>query len=125
MNIEQGNLPFQIKNKQKWAPQDTHNNVGTLIDLVENNLNKEKTKTKMKKPKPNLSKGEEKAMEELAERKDIIITNADKGAAVVIIDVEKYISEANRQLSDKRNYKTFQEDPTLHHNLVNLVNGQV
>ena len=40
----------------------------------------------MTNPKPNLSKGEQKAMEELAKRKDIIITNADKGSAVVIMD---------------------------------------
>ena len=36
------------------------------------------------------------------------------------MDAEKYIKEANRQLSDKRNYKTLQEDPTLQHS--NLVN---
>ena len=59
----------------------------------------------MKNPKPNLSKGEQKTMEELAKRKDIIITNADKGGAVVIMDVEKYINEANHQLSNKPNYK--------------------
>ena len=29
------------------------------------------------------------------ERKDTIITNADKGGAVVITDVEKYINESN------------------------------
>ena len=40
-------------------------------------------------------------MEELTKRKDIIITNADKGGAVVIMEVEKYINEGNRQLSDK------------------------
>ena len=77
----------------------------------------------MKNPKPNLSAGEQKAMEKLAKRKDIIITNADKGGAVVIIDVEKYINEANRQLSDKRNYKKLQEDPTLQHS--NLVNNTI
>ena len=42
----------------------------------------------MKTPKRNLSKGEQKAMEELAKRKDIIITNADKGGAVVIMDID-------------------------------------
>ena len=62
-------------------------------------------------------------MEELAKRKDIIITNADKGGAVVIMDVEKYINEANRQLSDKRNYKKLQEHPTLQHS--NLVNDTI
>ena len=67
----------------------------------------------MKNPKPILSKGEQKAMEELAKRKDIIITNADNGGAVVIMDVEKYISEAHRQLCDKRNFKMLQEDPTV------------
>ena len=77
----------------------------------------------MKNSKPNLSKGEQKVIEELAKRKDIIITNLDKGGAVVIMDVEKYIEEANRQLSDKRNYKTLQEDPTLQHS--NLVNDTI
>ena len=51
----------------------------------------------------------------MQKRKDIIISNADKGGAVVIMDVEKYIKEANRQLSNKRNYKKLQEDPTLQH----------
>ena len=77
----------------------------------------------MKNPKPNLSKGEQKAMEELAKRKDIIITNADKGGAVVIMDVEKYINEANRQLSDKCNYEKLQEDPTRQQS--NLVNNSI
>ena len=62
-------------------------------------------------------------MEELAKRKDIIITNADKGGAVVIMDVEKYINEANRQLSDERNYKKLQEDTTLQHS--NSVNDTI
>ena len=77
----------------------------------------------MKNPKPNLSNGEQKAMEKLAKRKDIIITNADKGGAVVIMDVKKYINEFNRQLSDKCNYKKLQEDPMLQHS--NLVNNTI
>ena len=40
-------------------------------------------------------------MEELAKRKDLIITNADKGGAKVIMNTDCYIKEANRQLSDK------------------------
>ena len=62
-------------------------------------------------------------MEELTKRKDIIITNADKGCAVVIIDVEKYINNANHPLSDKRNYKKLQKDPTLQDS--NLVNDTI
>ena len=62
-------------------------------------------------------------MEELTKRKDIIITNADKGGAVVIMDVEKYINEGNRQLSNKCNYKKLQETPTLQDS--NLVNDTI
>ena len=59
-------------------------------------------------------------MEELPERNDIITTNTDKGGAVVIKDMDKYISEASRQLCNKHHYKTLQEDPTLRHStLVN------
>ena len=61
-------------------------------------------------------------MEELTKRKDII-TNADKGGTVVIMDVEKYINKANCQLSDKRNYKNLQKDPKLQHS--NLVNDTI
>ena len=39
------------------------------------------------------------------------------------MDLEKYINEANRQLSDKRNYNKLQEDPTLQHS--NLVNDTI
>ena len=62
-------------------------------------------------------------MKELAKRKDLFITNADKGGVVVIMDVEKYINETNHQLSDRCNYKTLQEDPTLQHS--NLVNDTI
>ena len=40
-------------------------------------------------------------MEELAKREELIITNAYKGGAVVIMDTDSCIEEANRQLSDK------------------------
>ena len=33
-NTDQENLPFQIKNKQKWTPKDTHHNISTFIDLL-------------------------------------------------------------------------------------------
>ena len=35
----------------------------------------------------------------------IIISNSDKGGAVVVIDTDSYIKETNQQLSDKTNYK--------------------
>ena len=49
-----------------------------------------------------------------------MICKADKRGAVVITDVDDYVKEANRQLSDKRFYKKVEENPTaLHAALVN------
>ena len=55
-------------------------------------------------------------MKHLSKRRDIIITTADKGVAVVIMDIENYIRKANRQLSDKNNHKALPTNPTLQHN---------
>ena len=41
----------------------------------------------------------------MADWNDIIITKADKGEAVVIIDVKDYIKEAEHQLKNKDVYK--------------------
>ena len=55
-------------------------------------------------------------MEELAKKKYLIITNADKGEAAVIMDTDSDISEANRQLSDNASYKKLAQDVTLQYN---------
>ena len=57
------------------------------------------------------------------QKKDIIITNADNGGAVVIMDAEKYFNEANRKSSDKRSNNLLQEDPKLQQS--KLVNDTV
>ena len=41
-----------------------------------------------------LSEKEQKALEELKHREDIVISNADKGGTVVIFDVKDYIKES-------------------------------
>ena len=63
-------------------------NIDTFIDLVENDINNITRKTKHQKR--NLTK-EKTAMEELEERTDIVITNTDKGADVVIMNTNNYI----------------------------------
>ena len=49
-------------------------------------------------------------------RDDIVITNADKGSAVVILDVKDYLEECERQLDNTGNYKRLQKDPTATNN---------
>ena len=61
------------------------------------------------KPYNNLTKSERTSMKELNERDDIIIIKADKGGAVVIVDVKDYIKEAERQLNNTENYRNFKK----------------
>ena len=69
--------------------------------------------------KSNLTKEEKEALKDLQSHDDIIITNADKGGAVVIQDVTDYIKEANRQLNNTTFYKQVQNDLTeRHENLI-------
>ena len=65
-------------------------NIDTFIDLVENDIIINNITRKTKHQKRNLTK-EKTAMEELEERTDIVITNTDKGAAVVIMNTNNYI----------------------------------
>ena len=59
----------------------------------------------------NLKPSERSALHSLQKRKDIVIKPADKGSAVVVMDREHYISEAERQLNDSTFYKALDHDP--------------
>ena len=83
----------------------------TYIEATQRELEKEQMKMK-EKPYNNLTKSERTNMKELSEREDIIITKADKGGALVIVDVKDYIKETERQLNNTENYRKLQEDPT-------------
>ena len=115
INQAKEQVPFKSKNKEKWTPKETHHTVSTYIELVENDIN-----TLMKQPtkklKSNLTQQEHTAIKEPAKRKDIIIISANKGAAVVIMDTDSFIKEANRQLFDKASYKQLTQDLPLQHN---------
>ena len=74
----------------------------TYIEATQRELEKELKKMK-EKPCNNLTKSERTSMKELSERVDIIITKADKGGAVVIVDVKDYIKQAERQLNNTKN----------------------
>ena len=54
-------------------------------------------------------------MHTLTTRTDLVITKADKGGAIVIMDIDDYVAEANRQLSDSKFYKKLKHNPTPVH----------
>ena len=65
---------------------------------------------KLKRPKSsNISQKEQKPLEEVKVRDDIVITNADKGGALVIMDVKDYVEKCERQLNNTGNYNWVQQ----------------
>ena len=83
----------------------------TYIEATQRELKKELKKMK-EKPYNNLTKSERTSMKELSERVGITITKAEKGGAVVIVDVKDYIKQAEQQINNTKNYRKLQEDPT-------------
>ena len=80
-----------------------------LPSLWENYIAKHKPPT----PKhDNLKPSERSDLHILQKREDIIIKPADKGSAVVLMDREHYVSEAERQLNDSTFYKELDHDHT-------------
>ena len=116
------NTIFNLEKQKPWTPSQNHHSIETFIDFVQHYINDPKI-LNTKRSEDNLTKGEQKALEELSKIENIIIKNADKGGAIVIMDIGKYISEAQRQLNDENNYKKLQTDPTSQHN--KLVNDTV
>ena len=58
-----------------------------------------------KKNIPNLTADERLALRNLKRNTEVVIREADKGPAVVVMSRERYIAEANRQLSDTDVYQ--------------------
>lgn len=62
----------------------------------------------------NLSEGEQIALKELADNRQIVIKPADKGSATVIMGRDQYIQEVGRQLRDTTYYVKLTEPIYLH-----------
>ena len=108
---------FEKNSNSNWTPANNHHTVNTYIALIQKEVSEQEIG---KIPRNNLSVHERNALKELMARTDIIITKADKGGAVVIMDVNKYVEECNRQLNNKEYYKELTSDPTeSHRRLIN------
>lgn len=70
------------------------------------------TRARLGRSDPNLSPRLRKALRELRDMKDLVISTADKGDAVVVLDVDHYTGLAWAHLSDDETYSLLSEDPT-------------
>ena len=82
--------------------------------MVEKEL-RNQPRTTLKIARPNLTKGEIKAMPDLSNCDDIMITKADKGRAVVILDVKDDLAEVNTQLKNNEFYNKLESNLTETH----------
>ena len=72
---------FRKPTNKTWVPNNNHHSIDTFMEAAHNEINNEIEKTK--RPNySNLSVKEQKALQELQYRDDILITEADKGGAV-------------------------------------------
>ena len=92
----------RFKSNSNWLPDKLPSCVETFITAISHDIKSSKTK---KLPRDNPTKSEYEALLNLQKRNDIIITKAEKGGAVVILDIKDYINEANRQLNNTNNYE--------------------
>ena len=71
-----------------WIPKETHHTVEMFTEAFNKEL---EIKVEKATIKSNLIKNETDARQQLSQRNDIMVTKADKGGAVVTIDVADYI----------------------------------
>ena len=107
-----------FKSKSSWEPSENHHTVKTFLEDFSRKVRDEfdnASKPAKLRPSSNLNKHERQALEHIKTMDDIIITNADKGGAVVVQDVKNYVKEAMRQLNDRSFYKRLNHNPTSKH----------
>ena len=96
---------FKKQTSKNWIPTNNHHCIDTFTEATRNEIQEVFEKTQPSKYW-NLTIKEQKAMQELQSWYDIVKTDVDNGATVVILDVEDYIKEAETQLSNNDGPKT-------------------
>lgn len=110
-----------FREKSNWVPRDTQlsDKVKSLIlNIEKTTINYIKNSNKFERDnenfiklreKDNISLNELESLNKLKNNKDIIIKNADKGGAIVLMNTSSYLREAYRQLSNTTYYKKLNE----------------
>lgn len=110
--------PLPFKNPSSWKPPSTklkHPSLVRTLDSIEHMTNKLIAKQQQTsiagethliiKSHTNLTHQEQKSIKFLKQHPDIIIKNADKGGATVVMNKTAYIAEALRQLNNPKYYR--------------------
>ena len=110
-----------FRKKSGWTPERNREiALEAYVEALENRILRNDFETPCQR---NLTRDEQRALENLRNYADIVIKQADKGSAVVVMDKEVYIREAMRQLGDQEVYTSLDEDPTR--NMVEEINDRI
>ena len=100
-----------FRHRSTWCPERNRDlTLEAYMSILEKKIFSSNLKARCHR---NISREEQKALENLRNYDDIIIKQADKGSAVVILDGTKYVAEAMRQLNDSEVYISLRDDPTV------------
>ena len=103
----------KLKIKSSWDPKHTKCHA---LEAFTRSVKLDFLVSKVpKKTWKNLPRGETTALKNIPTYKDIVIKKADKGSALVVMDREDYIWEANRQLANPTHYIEVDFDLTRTH----------
>ena len=91
-----------VKPKSSFNPPEGRNGE---IDRVTSVLRKAPPPAKKKHPSYNITAKERKAIESLRNNKQLIIKEADKGAAIVLMNRDYYVERAHQILEDQSSYE--------------------
>ena len=110
-----------FRKKSSWCPDRNRDLIlETYVDMLERKIFSHDLRVHYQR---NISKEEQEALENLRGYDDIVIKQADKGSAVVVMDREKYVNEAMRQLNDENVYIPLKKDPTAE--MIKKINARI
>ena len=110
-----------FRKKSTWCPEKNRDLIlETYVSMLERKIFSNDLRVRCHS---NISREEQEALRHLRSYDDIIIKPADKGSAVVILDRDKYVAEAVRQLSDEEIYIPLANDPTK--DMIDKINGRL
>ncbi|XP_044184248.1 uncharacterized protein LOC122964605 [Acropora millepora] len=110
-----------FKTKSTWCPERNREMaIEAYVDALERTILSHDFNVKCHR---NMTQDEQTALENLRGYVDIIIKQADKGSAVVVMDREVYIHEAMGQLTDSEVYTLLDGDPTR--DMVKKINAKI
>lgn len=102
---------FRKPTDKTWVSQKNHHTMETFIEATNNELDEEIPQIKSPKNcKP--SKGEQKALDDLPERNNIVIVNSVKGRILFIMYVIDYTEKSETQLHNKGHYHQLSKHQT-------------